>query len=147
MPLKNLVLIITLCLFATAGFAQQPVLSTTSKAAIRLFEDGTKQYDSGNTEKAKTCLLQATEKDPGFIEAWTVLGEISAMEGDYKSAIAYYEKVIEINPSFYPNSSYKLAQLQFLTGNYKDAKTGFEKFLQLTANTWRSSSHRGPSYY
>lgn len=135
MPVKKLLLLFFALILSTLGFAQQPVLSTTSKAAIRLFQDGTKQYDSGNTEKAKSCLVQATEKDPAFIEAWTVLGEISAMQNDYQSAINYYETAIAINPSFYPNSTYKLGQLHLLTGDYSNAKKNFLQFLELVKNT------------
>lgn len=126
--------IILLCLLLISFFsaeAQPPALSTTNKGAIRSFEDGLKQYDSGNMTKAKSCLLDATQKDPDFIEAWTVLGELSAMMSQPQEAINYYAKAVAINPSFHPNSILQLGKLRLMTGDYSNARKDFEQFLIL----------------
>ncbi len=144
--MKKIILLFCSLFFSLASVAQQPAMSTTSKAAIRLFEEGTRQYDSGNMEKAQSALLQATEKDPGFIEAWTVLGELSAMQRDYVSAIGYYERAVSINPAFHPNSIFQLAKLRFMTGDYAGAKIEFERFLSIGKNATRAIRNSAESY-
>lgn len=111
------------------ALAQQPALSTTNKAAIRHFEEGTKAYDSGELNKAIQLLKLATEKDPSFIEAWTVLAELASLEKDYPTAISYYQKAVSINPAFYPNNIFHLGRLNFITGKYKEAGEEFQRFL------------------
>jgi outer membrane protein OmpA-like peptidoglycan-associated protein len=143
---KKIYLLLCILFFSLATFAQQPVLSTTSKSAIRLFEEGTKQYDSGNREKAEAALLQATEKDPNFIEAWTVLGELAAMQKDYAKATGYYERAVGINPSFHPNSIFQLGKLRFMTGNYAGAKIDFERFLEIGRNATRAMRNSTEAY-
>lgn len=121
---------VLLLTFQTA-FAQQRTYSTTNKSAIRDFEDGTKQYDSGNMEKAANLLKRSTEKDPNFIEAWTVLAELSALQRNYFQASIYYEKAVEVNLTFYPNNLFQLGRLQLMQGEYAKAQTAFEQFLKL----------------
>lgn len=124
-----------LFLISTVGsFAQVPVYSTTNKAAIRLFEDGTKQYDSKLLERALKLFREAGEKDPQFIEAFMLQGDVLAEMRKYEEAIIPYKKAIEINPGFFPNNFFQLAALEYMTGKYADAKFHYSEYIKFSKN-------------
>jgi outer membrane protein OmpA-like peptidoglycan-associated protein/tetratricopeptide (TPR) repeat protein len=112
-------------------FAQLPKYSTTNKGAINAYEDGTKQLDGGNYDKAIPYFEKAINKDSLFIEAHMVLGDIYAEKDNFERAIFYYEKAAIINPTFFPNNFFLLGDLQLHVGKYEDAKKSFNSYLKV----------------
>jgi outer membrane protein OmpA-like peptidoglycan-associated protein/tetratricopeptide (TPR) repeat protein len=112
-------------------FAQLPKYSTTNKGAINAYEDGTKQLDGGNFDKAIPYFEKAINKDSLFIEAHMVLGDIYAEKDNFEKAISCYDKAANINPTFFPNNFFLLGDLQLRVGKYEDAKKSFTSYLKI----------------
>ncbi len=61
---------------------------------------------------ATRTLEEVRAMDPGFADAWFLLGELAEAHGDYHLARNYYEKVLELDPD-YPGLHYHLGVLLF----------------------------------
>jgi len=127
---KHLFFILLLLVGFYTGFSQ-PKYSTTDKWAIRNYEAALAHYDKFQNEKAKEELLRALEKDPRFIEPLFILANIYVENQEYENAIEQYKKAVALNPNFFPNSYYNLANIEMNIGRYDDALVHFGKFREL----------------
>jgi len=112
--------------------AQKQTYTTQSKAAVKAYEQATKYYDSRHNTAAITSLKQAIDKDAQFIEAHMLLADVYVDESRYDDAIASYKTAVNINPKFFPNNWYRLAQIEMRQGQYEQAKTDFQQFLLIS---------------
>ncbi len=119
--------------FYLQGQPQTRKVYSTNKAAIRDYEDGRKQFDSGQDVKAIRLLESAIKKDSNFIDAWLILAQIYLESHDYKSALQHYRKAVSIDPAYMPASNMIAGELELKFGNYRTAKTDFEKYLQINS--------------
>ncbi len=119
-------------LLGNATQAQDPKYSTTSKGAIREFEEGIKYYDSKNSEKALAAFEKAISKDSSFIEAHMLKGDVLAEMQKFPEAVASYLRAVRINPVFFPKNLYQLGKLEFKIARYADAKSHLLQFLSLS---------------
>lgn len=99
-------------------------LSTESKRAAKLFEEGRKNFGLQNYEEASQYLKKAISADDQFLEAYMLLGDVLKSLDDNQAAVDIYEKVISINPDKYPEVYYFCGLLHFDLQQY-DA--GIEK--------------------
>lgn len=102
--------------------AQTSKYSSSNKAAINTFENGLKELDGGNIEKAIPYFEKTLAKDSNFLEAYMALGDIYADKNDLKKAIGLYRQFIAINPDFYFNALFLLANYEVRAGDYAEAK-------------------------
>ena len=103
--------------------------STTNKAAIKAYENATAFYDVRDNDKAAAELRKAIEKDPQFVEAYILMANVCVDQGKLEDAVDQYRTAISINPNFYPNNYYTLANIELNIGRYQDALGHYEKFL------------------
>jgi outer membrane protein OmpA-like peptidoglycan-associated protein len=102
--------------------------STTNKKAIKHYENGLAALESKQYETSISFLKNAIESDPQFIEPNLLLFEVYSETRDVANAIVSLETAIKINPNYYPNAFFFLANLQFNTAKYEAAKLNFKKF-------------------
>jgi outer membrane protein OmpA-like peptidoglycan-associated protein len=118
-------------LFLTLSvFAQKSYTSTVPKA-VRFFDLALKMYDERLNDKALEYLESAIQADDKFIEAHMMRANIYTDKHEYSKAIASYEAAIKLDPNFFPNNYYSLAQAQFKSGDYAGARTNYEKFISV----------------
>lgn len=136
-------IILTLFLLTPAFISTgQPRYSSTHKGAVKNYEAATRFYDSYDNEHARQELEKALEKDPRFIEAYVLLANVMIDDRNYEGAIEQYKKSIAINPNFFPNNYYTLANIEINLGKYEDARAHYEKFLTFpgTNETFRENA-------
>jgi outer membrane protein OmpA-like peptidoglycan-associated protein len=104
---------------------------TTSNKALKHYNNGKQHFEFFAMREAVSELKQAVEIDSNFIDAQLLLAEVSSDVKNYPLAIKSYLRVIEIDPHFFPNAMYDLAQLERLSGLYEEAKGHFERFLEM----------------
>jgi outer membrane protein OmpA-like peptidoglycan-associated protein/tetratricopeptide (TPR) repeat protein len=130
--MTRLVRVLTFFIFLLSGIAHaQPRYTSVNKSAIKNYEAGLEYYDKYQSEKAREEFLKAVEKDPMFIEPYLVLVNIYVEAKDYDSAIKQYKRVVDINPNYFSNSYYNMANIELNIGRYEDARSNYEKFLKL----------------
>ncbi|MCB0850231.1 MAG: tetratricopeptide repeat protein, partial [Bacteroidetes bacterium] len=105
-------------LSAATVTAQKRTYTSTSSRAIKSLESAMKYYDSRQNIKAISEAENATKIDPNFIEAWMLLGDLQADNNNLPAAIDAYKKAIAINPGFFPNTYFALANYELELGQY-----------------------------
>jgi outer membrane protein OmpA-like peptidoglycan-associated protein len=105
--------------------------STSNRKAIALFEKAKRHYVMKDYETAALDLMEAAEADPEFVEAWLLLGQVQTDAGKLDEAIIAYRTAVDLDPLFFPNVMFFLAEIEMTAGKYYDAKIHYEWFLAL----------------
>lgn len=104
-------------------------LSTTSKKAVKAYEQGRLYMGIRDFELAAEEMIKAINIDPAFIEPYLILGDIYEDMGNIPESIKYYNGAININPGLYPDMLYIVAIKEMSIGSYEEAKMHLEKYL------------------
>jgi outer membrane protein OmpA-like peptidoglycan-associated protein/tetratricopeptide (TPR) repeat protein len=127
-------LVLMFVLFVFSGRAQGPMApgqyTSANKKAIKHLNEGRQAFELKKDADAEKSFLKALEEDPKFIEPALGLANLYQVTNRHAEAITYFKKAIAINPRFYPNAFYFLAQSLLVTANYEEAKTNLELFLK-----------------
>jgi len=119
-----------LLIISTNSNAQKTYTSTVPKA-VRAFDLALRMYDERLNEKALEYIATALEADDKFIEAYMLRANIYSDMLEYDKAIPAYQEAIKLNPDFFPNNYYSLAQAQFKSGDYSSARANYEKYVSI----------------
>jgi len=103
--------------------------TTSSKKAIKYFEEALRYYSAKRNVEALEILQKAIKADENFVEAHTVSGDCYADLGDFPNAIIEYQKVVNLAPDFLATSYKQLADVQFKTGDYESAYSNYQIFM------------------
>jgi outer membrane protein OmpA-like peptidoglycan-associated protein len=123
-PFSMIKRILTSFLFASTFFSVAEAQEYTSgnPAAIRAFEQAVHYYDARNSEKAIEALDAALSKDPQFVEAHTLRGNVLDDLQRFDLSVESYKKAVAIKPDFYINTYFSLAYAEFRIAKYEDAR-------------------------
>jgi len=125
--LKSTLYILLIILTPFVVFGQYKY-STSNTKAIKAYEDAVSFYNKYDFDSAIEKMKKAIKADGHFTEAYIVLAEIYIDKGDKKNAIDAYKQVIVINPEFFPELYFPLAQLEMLESLFGDAKLHLKKY-------------------
>ena len=114
-----------LCISCTAS-AQD--YTSGNPAAIRAFDQAVHYYDQRENEKALEALKSALDKDPSFVEAYTLLANIYDDMRKFELSVINYKKAIELKPDFFINNYFSLGNAEFRLAQYEEAKVNMQKF-------------------
>jgi len=81
--------------------------------------------------KAEALLKEALGIAPGYRDAWAKLGDLLGSKGDFKGALASYEKALEIDPVSRQLVWFSAAAAAMNIGEYEDAAEKLRAFLAL----------------
>lgn len=104
--------------------------TSTNKKAIKLYEEGKKFYEYRKDKEAEEVLLKALKEDDNFIEAHSALAFLLLEHGRAEEGIPHFEKAVSINPKFFPQNQYYLANAYMMAGKYDKAVTTYEAFMK-----------------
>ncbi|MBC8486108.1 MAG: PD40 domain-containing protein [Bacteroidetes bacterium] len=105
-------------------------LSTKSKKARKAYINGEEFLRLHNYFQAEKQFLNAVDEDPGFYEAYMLLGEIYEQTKKDTDAVVVYRKAVAINPDRFPGAFFLLANIEYKNGWYKDALEHYIAFLE-----------------
>jgi len=103
-------------------------LHTRSNRALKAYNDGKTAYEFFSYQDAEKNLLEATERDPGFIEAFLLLAELYKDTRKYDKSVNFYRRVMELDSLFFVPAIFSLAEAEFLYGDYNSSLADFRKF-------------------
>lgn len=106
-------------------------LHTRSNKALKAYNKGKSAYDFVQYNEAEKNLLEAIERDPGFIEAHLILAELYSDIQRYKESYGAYLNVINIDSLFYKPAFFGLGKALFNSGEYADSKRYLSSYLRL----------------
>lgn len=125
--LKRIGLIIIL--LSVTGYTVAQYYSSSSKKAVKRFEDARKCYEARDDVCAEQALIKAIKADPEFIEAYQMLAQICYDQGRLEEAINHFTATLEIDPEGNPDGYRLLAGLTIMSGDYARTLELTEKFL------------------
>jgi outer membrane protein OmpA-like peptidoglycan-associated protein/Tol biopolymer transport system component len=128
MKIQSLLAIVFL-VFALQSLNAQ-TYTTTNKKAIQHFEDASKLMVDRQFQLSLSTVEKAIEKEPEFVEAWLLKGDILIELRRLQDAIDALEKSIEINPEYFPNKYFTLAALRMQRAEYAEAAKALRIFLK-----------------
>ncbi len=117
----------SLFLLPYSVFAQD--YTSGNPAAIRAFDQAVHYYDQRENEKALEALKSALEKDPKFVEAYTLRANIYDDMRKFDLSVENYKMAIELKPDFFNNNYFSLGNAQFRLGMYEQAKENLQVFV------------------
>ncbi len=106
-------------------------LHTRSNKALKAYNFGREAYSFLDYRSAEQHLREAVKIDPGFIEAYILLAELSKDMLDYEQSAYAYREAMRIDSVFFVPAWYEYGEVHFMLGNYSDAKSKFELYLQM----------------
>lgn len=115
-------------LCAIASQAQE--LSTTSRKAIKNFEEGRSNFTLMYYQQARADFEKAIAADEGFLEAYLLLADVYKAIGDSGRALEIYKKVVVIDQQRqYPEAWFFAGLICYQQAQYATSIPWFENFL------------------
>ena len=134
--MKRALILLSILFFSVLVQAQG--YGSTSKKAIKRFEEAVSLYRGMDTPGAEEALLKAISADKNFIEAFGLLSQICYESGRIDDAIKYYRRTLEIDPEGNPDGYRLLSGLVIRTGDYHYTLELLEKFLSYSPELVRN---------
>jgi outer membrane protein OmpA-like peptidoglycan-associated protein/tetratricopeptide (TPR) repeat protein len=102
-----------------------------SKKAEKIYDEGISLYKKGNYTLAGQSMREVVNQEPGFTDAWFVLGLVNfkKAEPNFKEAEKAFEKTIEICPSYDVKAYYYLGEICYGAEKYDSTVRYLTKFL------------------
>jgi len=122
--------IIFIAFIVLPAFSHGQDLHTRSNRALKAYNDGKSAYDFVSYKDAEKNLLEATEIDPEFIEAFLLLAELYKDTRRYDKSVIAYKRVIEIDSLFFVPAIFSLAEVEFFEGDYHASLGSFRKYMR-----------------
>lgn len=100
-----------------------------SRRAIKAFIEAKSSVSNQSYNQAYSYLIDALEKDPRFVEAWILLGDVCIAIDEKEQGILAYKKSIPLAPKFSFPMYYRLALAEHSIGEYSDALKHIKKYM------------------
>lgn len=107
-----------LILVTISGYALAQGYSSSSKKAVKRYEEALNCYQVQDDECTEAKLLKAIQTDEKFIEAYQLLAQICFDQRRIDEAIGYFTTSLEIDPKGNPDGYCLLAGLTIMKGDY-----------------------------
>jgi outer membrane protein OmpA-like peptidoglycan-associated protein len=117
------------CFLPLSLFAQK-LSSSSVKQAQKAYDKAISFIYTNQLDFAINELNRASSLDTNFLAAFQQLGDIYRKTGNYGQAIISYNKILKIDPNFYPLTYFNLAESELNTGDYTNSIIHFEKYLR-----------------
>lgn len=105
--------------------------TSTNKKAIKFLEEGKTAFEYKKDDVAEKFFKKAIEEDNNFVEAHLAIASLFQVTNRQENAIVHLNRAIQINPKYFPNAFYMIAQSQLIVGKYQDAKNNLETYLKI----------------
>ncbi len=105
-------------------------LSTTSRKAIKAFNEAENAFRMKNNHKVEMWVNLAIEADSNFFEAWILKGEFYEVMKKDSNAIIAYQYALTIDSVKYPGAWFFMAELEYKNGMYEPAIAHYKQYLK-----------------
>ena len=119
--------LVTTCIFTGAAFSQG--FHTSSNKALKIYNEGVKEFDFLNYAKAETDFKESITLDNRFYEAYIMLGDLMIKQKRFKEASIDYKAAVKIDSLFFKPVFFNLANAEMMLGDYSGALIHFNVYL------------------
>lgn len=104
--------------------------NTTSKKAVKYFNEAHREYLDGNYQKSLLLVNEALDKDDAYADALLLKAEI-CLELNDTMAMSSYERLLDVDSMYYPPSAVSLSKLYAKCFFYEKASEVLKWYLSL----------------
>lgn len=104
--------------------------NTTSKKAVKYFNEAHREYLDGNYQKSLLLVNEALDKDDAYADALLLKAEI-CLELNDTMAMSSYERLLDVDSMYYPPSAVSLSKLYAKCYLYEKASDVLKWYLSL----------------
>lgn len=122
-------IVLLICLFSIFSLQSQE-LSTTSRKAIKAFNEAEQAFRMKNNHNVEMWVNLAIEADSNFFEAWILKGEFYEEMKKDSNAIVVYQHALAIDSLKYPGAWFFMANLEYKNGMYEVAIDHYQHYLR-----------------
>jgi outer membrane protein OmpA-like peptidoglycan-associated protein/tetratricopeptide (TPR) repeat protein len=116
--------------FSSSIFAQEYATDrTVSAKVLSAYDNAFREASVNNFSDAEKSLKRALEKEPTFLDARMLLGDVYYQQGNYAEAEAMYESILKIAPAYNYQVYYNLAIAEKKAKKYSEASEHLKDFL------------------
>ncbi len=126
--MQSKLIIILFLLFFSCNLSGQTKLSSKNRSAIKDYNSGISYYGAGKMREASSALISALTKDPNFIEAYLVLGDLYHNQNDYKREMEMLKKAVAIDSTFFPTTFLNIGIAAYLNAEYDESILWLERY-------------------
>lgn len=108
--------------------AQQRPLSSKNRGAVRLYEQAIGAYSDGRSKEALDLLNKATERDPAFVEAFLVQGDIFNEQGEHLKELEMLKQAVALDSTFHPVALFHIGVAAVKSGLYEEGLEWLERY-------------------
>ena len=127
---KGFILIAILVLLVNLFEVSGQQYHSSSKKAIKQFQDALSYFNKNSDELALQLINKAIKYDEDFVEAYMMKAQILKDREEYVPAIESFIKALSLDPDFYPEGFIVLAGVEFNIGRYADAQANIRTFIE-----------------
>lgn len=127
MVLSKYVIVLFFLLFSFS-ISGQTKLSSKNRSAIKEYNNGVSYFGAGKMSEASSALLSAVTKDPNFIEAYLVLGDLFNRQKNHKREMEMLKKAVAIDSTFFPTTYLNIGVAAYYSEEYEESILWLERY-------------------
>lgn len=128
--MNRLFFILTFVIISCGNLYAQSADRVTSTYVSRKYKKAVAAFRDRDYNSSLKYIHQAQTRDPEFKDLYILKYRIYKVEKDTLNQISCLNTLIEISPTFSPNSFYLLAELYFSLSRYGDALNSYQNFIK-----------------
>ncbi|WP_010662636.1 OmpA family protein [Marinilabilia salmonicolor] len=133
--MRKSLLLYGLLLLLTANFTSaQSIYSVDNKRTVKLYEEGRNAYASGNIKEAEELLFKTLDREPEFVEAMLLLGDLYHSQESWSKELEILTRSLEVDSTFFIPTYYNAGMAAYNAGEFDIALQYFNNYLQLSDN-------------
>ncbi|WP_291857478.1 OmpA family protein [Marinilabilia sp.] len=125
------------CLFLLLGVgysSSQSLYSVNNKRTVKFYEEGRNAYASGNIAEAEELLFKALDREPEFIEAMLLLGDLYHSQRQWNKELAILNRALKVDSTFFVPTFYNAGMAAYNAKKYEASLQLFKSYLALSDN-------------
>ncbi len=131
---KFLLLYFPLLLLSTVYMQSQSLYSIDNKRTVKLYEEGRNAYASENLAEAEELLMKALDREPGFMEAMLLLGDLYHSQKLWDKELTILDRALTVDSTFFVPTWYNAGMAAYNAEKYEEALHYFDRYLSLSDN-------------
>jgi outer membrane protein OmpA-like peptidoglycan-associated protein/tetratricopeptide (TPR) repeat protein len=133
--MKRSLILSCLFIFLSAGVVSaQSLYSIDNKRTIKFYEEGRNAYASGNIVEAEEVLFKALNREPGFMEAMLLLGDLYHSQKQYEKELNILNRALQEDSTFFVPTFFNAGIAAYRAKKYNEALQYFNSYLAHSDN-------------
>jgi tetratricopeptide (TPR) repeat protein len=126
--------------------AAAPAKPSPNEEAVLAFNEAVDKINTGDKAGAEAKLMEAVGKNPDLAQGWQALTSLAYEKKDYKKALEYGQKALDLDPEMTNLYATMMASAQ-ATGDKAGAEAWRKKYEEANPDTPESLYNKGIDHY